>query len=158
MGLPKRKVVFQPPIFRGYVSFREGTQLGNIQPEKCKQINAGIQTVVLFFLVIEEFCDRTNCDEKHNLVPMILEPYLLVFLWNIKLEQLLNSGRIFWFQWFPMVFFCVLIFANENATNSSAWNIRRIIIYTKTFLIAQTYESCPGKIMFVTIGVVKQVQ
>ena len=25
IGLPNRKVVFQPSIFRGYVSFREGT-------------------------------------------------------------------------------------------------------------------------------------
>ena len=25
IGLPKRKVVFQPSIFRGYVSFREGS-------------------------------------------------------------------------------------------------------------------------------------
>ena len=26
IGLPNRKVVFQPSIFRGHVSFREGTQ------------------------------------------------------------------------------------------------------------------------------------
>jgi len=37
IGLPKRKVVFQPSIFRGYVSFREGTFNPPKLPE-CKEI------------------------------------------------------------------------------------------------------------------------
>ena len=33
IGHPKRKLVFQPSIFRGYVSFREGNLLQNLDPK-----------------------------------------------------------------------------------------------------------------------------
>ena len=32
IGLPKRKLVLQPSIFRGYVSFREGSMFTNTPP------------------------------------------------------------------------------------------------------------------------------
>ncbi len=37
IGIPNRKVVFQPSIFRGYVSFREGTWLV-VEPTPLKYV------------------------------------------------------------------------------------------------------------------------
>ena len=66
IGLPNRKVVFQPSIFRGYVSFREGiwpryTNVGDVNPfEKyarpigsCPQVRVKIKNIWSHHLVYQ---------------------------------------------------------------------------------------------------------
>ena len=45
IGLPNRKVVFQPSIFRGYVSFREGIYIYLL----LEDLQASMSLVVLLF-------------------------------------------------------------------------------------------------------------
>ncbi len=108
IGLPNRKVVFQPSIFRGYVSFREGIYIYLL----LEDLQASMSLVVLLFwdteILISSRCDITKLPRK--VVCVFMDSTVCVFLlFGFRSSPIVKWRRRFVLWHYKHIFLVVIL-------------------------------------------------